>query len=295
MSCRCAAAIVVLGTVALLPTAPSHAASPWSPRPWHGYLKLWTKWHASLEYQDAAGELRDIGAYHELSFNAYGELGLWRSLAVWVHAPLVQLFLLEDTRSGNIRGHLHPGDPTIGLRHMLWRWRGLATGVELGVRFPIAPSGPVQPLYADGAVLAMNNEQIGALRVGTGVFDIPIAIAIGYSWQRLYVAASFGYIVRTGGYAHDLSWSSEGGWQFARHWTARLRVHGRHPLPFGDTPRANSPSGIGNGTSYIGFAGEIQYIFSGSWAVGGVIEAGPVGVRRQSRGPVISLTLSTTF
>ena len=267
-------------------------AGPWTPPSGHGYVKVWGSWLAGFEYQDKNGDLRDIGQYHQLNWSAYVEVGLVESLAAWAHAPFMRFFWLEDPRTGDVQSHVAPGDPTLGLRWRFFARGGFALAAEGGVSLPIANDSPLQSV-----VDAEETGQpvIGQLQAGTRVVDLPLTVTGGYSFGKAYTAASVSYIIRTDGYAHDVGFTAEGGYTFGVPITLRLRTTGRFPLPIGDAPRSNSPSGIGNGTSYLGFAGEFEYAFYQSWSAGFSIEAGPIGVRRQARGPVLSLSLSTHF
>jgi hypothetical protein len=160
--------------------------------------------------------------------------------------------------------------------------------VETSLKLPVARSGTEQDILGPDP----GSKKIGALQVGAGVVDVTFGVSAGLSLPaRAYLAVSLAYILRTGGYDHDLYWTAGGGLPFAKRFTTRLRLTGRHPLPVGDedVPYHTSPSGIGNGTSYVGFAAELDYTFPCGWITGLSLEGGLFAVKRQSRGPVISL------
>ncbi len=283
----------VVLTLALLALPVTAGAGPWVPAPRTGYAKFWARWLLGHGFSDGQGERIDGPGYHELTFNTYTEFGLVRGLAALVHWPLLQTFFLEDPAEGQVHAHAHPGDPALGLRYNFWRRGGFALGAEGSVRFPIAPDGPVQDVLSPKS----GNPLMGQLRVGSGVWDVYAGLSVGYSARSLYLAAAAGYIVRSGGFDHDLLWSAEFGGAFAQRWSARLRLTGLHPLDVGDpdVPRHESPSGIGNGTSYVGLAAEGEYRFTERWSVGLSLEGGMAAVQRQSRGPVFSLYFATLY
>jgi hypothetical protein len=232
-------------------------------------------------YRAGDGRTIDYGSYHEIGVQAYGEIGLIRGLAATLHLPIVRGFTLEDPPTGTTSGHVAAGDPAVGLR-----WRFLARGrlvaaVEATARAPVAPSEPVQRVYAAAA----GNPIVNKLHVGTGVWDHAGAASFGYGWDRAYLAASAGYVHRTGGFDGVVT----------ERWSARLRLVGWHALDNGAALRAESPSGVGSGVAYTAFAVEADYRFAGAWVVGTTLEGGLAGVRRQTGGPVISAYFAVTF
>ena len=282
---------LLVAALVLLCAAPARAG-PWTPPPKVGYAKAWFRWLPGFGYRDGEGEKRDYGRYNELSVNVYGELGLLPGLALTLHAPLVQIFTLEDPRRGESEVHVHPGDPALGLRWRLLSAGPLALALEAAVRFPLATSDDLQPVYGTDE----SNERLGALRAGSGVFDFPLGFSVGLAFSGGFVEASLHGILRTGGYRHDVAWTLAGGLDFSQRWRGRLRLMGRHATGLGgDAPRHDSPSGIGNGTSYGGFALEVDYRLTPRWALGAVLEGGLFALRRQTGGPVLNLVVSTTF
>jgi hypothetical protein len=270
------------------------AAGPWAPRPGHGYVKLWAKYLYGFGYHAGDGSTYGYGAYHEAFLAAYAEVGLVDRVALVFHSDIVRTFHLEDPRNGRYSSHLSPGDPALSVR-----WQFLALGrfvaaAELGVRAPFARPGPVAPVYATET----GNPQVGALRIGAGVWDVPARLAAGYAWDRFYVAGAAGYVLRTGGYDHVLTWSAEGGVTLGRDFALRARVVGYHSLDvwIGDrAPGHESPSGIGNGTTYLGFALEGDYQFRPDWFVGFTAEGGAGVLSRQTGGPVVTAYLAARF
>lgn len=281
----CAAALGLWGA------AGTAAAGPWTPDPGEGYAKLWVKWLPGFGYHDGGGATIDYGAYHELFVATYGEVGLAEGLALTWHTDLLRTFVLEDPRTGDGETHLAPGDPALGLR---WRWLSidrLVAAVELSARVPLARDGPVQTVYAAEG----GHPEIGALRVGAGVFDFTGMLSAGYGWDRVYVSGGAGWVARTGGFDHALTWTAEVGSSFGEDWSGRVRVSGYHSVRTGDAPRTESPSGIGNGTSYTGIALEGEWQFVEGWYLGTTLEGGLFALRRQTGGPVINLFAATRF
>lgn len=280
-----------VAALVLLSAASAHAAA-WAPQPGHGYAKVWMRWLPGFSYHAGDGQSHDYPAYHEISFTAYGEVGLVQRLAAIVHLPLVNVFTLADPTTGTTGLHVSAGDPTIGLRLQPLRLGRFVAAVEASVRAPIASSDPVQIVYGTGSPIP---RPIGELRVGAGVWDVFARIAVGYGWDRAYVAASGAYVYRTGGFDGAVTWTAEGGGRLSERWSARVRLTRWHPLGDGTAPRAESPSGIGNGTSYLGFAVEADWRFSDRWYVGGTLEGGIAYIRRQTGGPVLSAYVAAAF
>ncbi|MCB9597493.1 MAG: hypothetical protein H6719_32530 [Sandaracinaceae bacterium] len=279
---------LVLGTTSVA------RAGPWAPEAGHGYVKLWLKYLPGFWFLDAEGERHDYGGYHELFLNTYAELGLGERVALVLHAPIVRSFHLEDPRDGSYQSHLSPGDPTLSLRWQFLAADRFVMAANAGVTAPFARPGPVQTFYGTDE----GNPVLGALQIGTGIWDVPMSLSAGYAWDTVYVAASVGYIFRSDGYDHVLTWTAEGGATLVAEFGVRGRITGYHSLDvwFGDeAPGHLSPSGIGNGTNYIGFSVEADYQFSPSYFVGVTLEGGVFAITRQTGGPVISLYFARRF
>lgn len=284
---------LVLACLVWSAAAPA-AAGPWAPDQGHGYVKLWVKYLYGFWFNGPDGEVFDYGAYHEAHLSAYVEVGLVDRVALVLHAPLVRTFHLEDPRDGSYTSHLSPGDPTLSLRWQLLSAGRLAGSVEGGVRAPFARPGEVQPVYSTDE----GNPQVGALRIGTGVWDFPFVAALGYGWDGFYLAGSGGYVIRTSGYDHQIVWTAEAGGSIDPQWAVRGRITGVHSIDvwFGDeAPGHLSPSGIGNGTGYIGFAAEGDFQFQPNWYVGMTVEGGLGFLSRQTGGPVFTFYLANRF
>ncbi len=284
----------VILLVAWLLAVPKIArAGPWVPEPHTAYLKTWVRWLPGRGFSDGSGELLDYAGYHEVGWLLYTEVGLWQDVALTVHHPLVQAFFLRNPGTARYSAHVTSGDPSLGVRWQALSRGGFVLSLETSLRFPIAPPWPVQTVYGPDP----DSAAIGELQIGSGVWDITGGALVGYSFPDFYLAAALAYIARTGGFDHDLYWLAEGGFPFLNRFYARARLTGRHPLPVGDddVPRHNSPSGIGNGTSYIGLAGEVELRIDPRWSLGVSLEGGLFAVQRQSRGPVTSLFVATLF
>jgi hypothetical protein len=286
-----------IATVALMMAllAPnSAAAGPWAGEAGHGYVKLWVKYLFGFGYFAGDGAFHDYGLYQEAFVSAYAEVSIVDRFALILHAPIVQTFHLEDPRDGSWESHVGPGDPTLAVRWQFLQAERFAMGAEAGVRAPFARPGPVQPVYSR----AEGNPQIGALEIGNGVWDIPLSISAGYGGDAFYLAGSVGWVLRTSGFDHVLTWSLEGGTTVEGRWGIRGRVVGWHSVPvyFDEgAPRHESPSGIGNGTSYIGFAIEVDYQIEPDWFVGFTGEGGLGYLVRQTGGPVVTLYVARRF
>ncbi len=285
------AALALLLSTSLV--APDADAGAWLPSPGHGYLKLWLKYLPGFWYNDGQGNRWDYGAYHELFANAYTEVGLVDGLAFWVHAPLVQAFGLEDTRARAMQWHVTPGDPTMGLRLRVAHTGRASIALDASVRAPVARAGVVQPVYA---AAGPEHQQVGALRIGNGATDVGLSLSIGYAKNNWYVSGTVGAVYRSNNFDPAGTVLLEGGGRVARDRVGiRGRLTGFLSLPVGTAPRHESPSGMGNGSRYWGFALEADVRVAARWDVGLTIEGGAGPLVRQTGGPVLSLYAATTF
>jgi len=279
----------VLATVMsiLLLGVPGHAlAGPWTPEPGHGYAKLWAKWLPGSGYHTGSGETVPYGAYHEFAVATYGEVGVAEGLALFWHTDVLRLFSLTDPRTDEAQSHVAPGDPAVGLRYRFLSTGRFVMAGEASVRAPLASGDPVQEVASTDAGMPV----VGELRVGSGVWDFSGALSAGYGWNHFYLAGGGGYVARTGGFDHAITWSLEGGTSLSDVPLAfRLRLSGLHPIDTGNAPRDESPSGIGNGTQYAGFAVEADWEFIPNAWLGLTFEGGLFGIRRQTGGPVLVL------
>ncbi|MEZ4411008.1 MAG: hypothetical protein R3A52_31690 [Polyangiales bacterium] len=286
---RIASGLVIAGLCLATPRA---EAGPWVPEQGHGYLKLWARWLAGFGYHDASGNTVSYGAYHEVSLNAYAEVGLGAGFMVWANSPFVSTFTLSDPRAGGeTHTHVAFGDSTLGARYGIVRRGPFRLAVGAFVRAPIAPSGEVQDVYAREG----DQRRIGGLRIGNGAWDVGGELTAGYGWSRVYTAASVAWTWRSDGFDPVLSYTAEGGVSITARWSARLRVTGYHSVAIGSALRHNSPSGIGNGTRYVGFALETDYRVGRRSYVGLTFEGGVAAIERQTGGPVTSLYYATQF
>lgn len=270
-------------------------AGPWTPERGHGYFKAWIKYLPGWWYVDGNGQRNDYGSYHELFVNAYAEIGVFRGFALSINAPLVQTFFLQDTRAAGqpINAYVGPGDPTFGARFELARAGRAILSVEGSVRVPLATGAAVAPVYSS---LGPDYRQLGELRIGNGAADVGIRFWGGYSTSNFYVAASNGVIYRSNGFDPVVVFSGEMGGRVARNRVGlRVRAQGYLSLPWGSAQRAESPSGMGNGTRYTGLALEADYRLVNHWDLGITLESGLGIQQRQTGGPVISLSIATTF
>ncbi|MEM9069902.1 MAG: hypothetical protein AAGE52_15425 [Myxococcota bacterium] len=272
--------------------APSTAlAGPWTPEPGHGFAKLWTKWLLGHGYVDGNGNRTNYGNYHEFFVATYGDIGIVDGLAAFWHTDLLRVFTLQDPRTGERQAHVAPGDPALGLRWRFLQVDRFVMSVEGSVRAPLARSRPVQNVYARSDP----HEQLGELRVGAGVWNVDGRLSLGYGFDRVYLAASGGYQWRGEGFDDRITWSAEVGGNFTDRWGGRARASGAHSLDEDGAPRGNSPSGIGNGVSWAGFALEVDYRLRDGWYLGLTLEGGLSGLRRQTGGPVTSLWVATQY
>lgn len=281
--------------VAVMMLASTAHAGPWTPEPGHGYVKLWAKYLLGVGYFAGDGGVDNYANYHELFLATYGDVGLVDGLALWWHSDLVRTFYLEDPRDDTLNAQVAPGDPAIGLRWRFYLGDRLALSLSAGVRAPLADDAPKGTVYERNAGDDGVFDVVGDLRVGSGVWSVPIQVDIGYAFDTWYVSGSVSYTVLAGGYDDRIGFTAEVGAPLRPKWTGRLRLSGVFSLRDGSAPRTESPSGYANGTSYMGIALELDYEWIPEWFLGVTLEGGAGYLRRQTGGPVISLSLSHTY
>ena len=283
-------ALLLLTLAAAL--APGRAeASPWTPERGHGYAKLWLKGLWGFGYVDGDRERIDYANYGELFLATYGHVGLTDRLTLVWQSDLFRLFALEDRAAGPTRVHVAPGDPTLGLRVGAVKAGRFARSVEAGVQAPLAPSGPVQEVQTRQPPHA----SFGQLVRGPGVVSLPLRVHAGGGGDRGYAAGMVGWETRLGGFDDRAAFSLEAGMTFRGGWSGRVRVSGVVVAVEGTAERIESPSGQGNGVSYLGFAAEGEHELRPGWFLGGVLEGGLGLLRRQTGGPVRSLAVARAF
>lgn len=288
---RSFAALALFVSCLCVIAAPGRAvAGAWTQDPGRGYAKLSLRWLPGLHYSDGSGGHVPIGTYHELTVDLYAELGLARYVTLTIQMPVLQLVALRNPLAGRVESHLQTGDPTFGLVLQLARVGRFALSFESGFLAPLVRSTKAINEYstADG------NPLIGTLNFGAHVYDVHWGFAFGYGWDTMYTAAMARYVYRSGGFDHEIRWSAEYGVRFGR-WALRARVSGKHPLGNGSAPKHASLNGIGNGTAYVGASGEGEFALSDHWTLGLNVQGSLGYAIRQTRGPVISLYLATTF
>ncbi len=288
--------VVLLGGLLLANTSIAKAG-PWAPERGHGYAKVWLKYLYGFGFVGSDGERRDYPAYHELFVASYGNVGLGAGFSFWWHTDLVRTFHLRNPVENTWEHHASPGDPAVGVTYQFLQAGRLAMSAGAGLRVPLASDVPRQVVYSASPNEAGEYTPLGELRVGEGAFGVPMVLEAGYGFDRWYLAASVGYEVRANGYRDRLTWSAEVGGRFGDDFSGRVRLSGAHSLSegTGDAPRAETPSGLGNGVSWAGFAVEGEYQFIEDSYVGIAFEGGLGFLRSQTGGPVVNLFVATNF
>ncbi|MDP3277005.1 MAG: hypothetical protein Q8Q09_17570 [Deltaproteobacteria bacterium] len=280
-------------TLALSVLAPRDAvAGPWVQAPGHAYIKMWARYLPGFSYFDGNGTRFDYASYHELFFSTYAEVGLARGVGVSLHLPIAQIFALSDPSINRTQIHATVGDPTVAMRFELLRYRRALLSVEAGLRLPVATGEVVQPVISAREPYV----PVGGLRIGNGTADVSMTLHGGVLFRHWYTAGSIGAVYRNNGYDPAATINLEAGTQLLKgRLGLRARVGAYLSLPWGTAPRHDSPSGMGNGTRYWGFAVEADYRVARNWALGLSFEGGAGPIRRQTGGPVINLYAAAQF
>lgn len=285
----------VLVFVAVLFALPSTAsAGPWTPEQGHGYAKIWAKYLLGFGYVDGEGDINNYANYHELFLSTYGDVGLVNGLAMFWHMDLVRGFFVDDPRSGDLQSEVAPGDPSLGFRWRFFQGDRVAMSLTVATRAPLASGGDRGPIFERGAGDDGVFDEVARVRVGTGVWAVPLRYDIGYAFDTWYISASLGYTYLSGDYDDRVGFSAEIGAPLGDKFTGRIRLSGVFSLPQGGV-RSESPSGMANGTTYTGVALELDYEFRENFFLGMTLEGGAGLLRRQTGGPVLSLAVSTLY
>lgn len=248
-----------------------------------GYAKFWLRWQAAdgvlSGHNGPDGNRMPSGNYNEIFFNAYGEYGLAERLTLVGFWPVVTSFHMSGINKYNYTG---TGDISLGLRWGIIQHRAVLA-LQLTATAPLANSSIARPFYN-----IETGERIGALRVGAGVWDLEPRLQAGYGWNRGHAGAEIAYKYRSNDYLPVLSISAEGGRRLGEALYGTFRAGMVEPLGTSAAPLDNSPSGIGNGTEYVGFALEVDWQRSANLSLGLTLE-GAFTFSRQTGGPVMSV------
>jgi len=262
-------------------------AGAWTQEPGGGYAKLGVRWQAALgpfdDYHDALGEVHHMGDYQELSAVGYGEVGVAEGLTLlggW--APVAGYGWSAGV---NRYAHVGTSDPMVGARVGLIR-RSFVLSLQPTLTAPLA-DGQLRRPFVD----AQTGRPLGELRVGAGVWDVGLRAQLGYSWRSAWLGGELGGSWRSGGYRDTASAQLELGGHLSERWLGLVRLLYLAPVGGTTAPLDNSPSGIGNGARYPGFAGEVSRSVSDLLSVG-FIEEGSFFYARQGGGPVSRLYMA---
>jgi len=292
------AAAALGGLLALLCVglpAPASALA-WVPEGGGVYAKVSGRWLPGLGYhrgpEEADGALftgtTPFGAYHEVFVTAYGEVGVGRGLAVWVHSQGLRVFLLGDPRDDSLSTHVSAGEPAVGLRGQLVRVEGVAVSADGWLRVPTGRGRPVQTVYGTDE----GHPAIGELIIDAGAWEVGASIALGTSFGKHWLVATIGLTARTHRFDSLLDWSLKLGRPLGKGWGLNVRLAGHHPLGDGAAPYMRSPSGIGNGARYLGLTLEVDKRFTNGFGFGASFAGGFYTSVRQTSGPVVTLFVS---
>lgn len=284
--------LLLLSLLAALCLPASRAqAGAWSPAPGAGYAKIWFKYLPGFNWADGNGDTVEYGSYHEAFFNAYGEIGLAPRLAIAGHMPVLKLFSLETPRDGKSTRTLTLGEPTVTLRYQWLSVGRLAGSVEA-----MTTVNMTALRWTDNETTQfqdVDGNAVGQLTVGADTWDVGGALSLGYGWDRMYLSAMGGYLARTNEYDDVAQFTAEVGGNLRGKWHGRFRLIGYYSIANGNPNRRhNSPSGIGSGTSYTGFALELEYEIVEGQRIGLTSEGGML-LTRQTGGPVTTLYWAT--
>ncbi len=281
----------VLSLLAALLMAPAAHAGPWTHGPGGGYAKAWFSLLPGVGWSRELGSPPELTGYYQEAFvGTYAEIGFAPRLDATLHwTPLRTFLLVDSVDAPTVAASV--GEPAVGLR-----WQAVQAG-RFAMAFEVLLRAPTQSNAPVAAVHNVAGEEVGQLRIASGVFEAQGGLSMGLGFDRLYLAWGAWAMKRGGGFDSVITWSAEAGTDAGKHkrWSVRLRVAGRHGLRDGSAAYHQSPSGMGNGTEYVAFTLEGDYrLVEGLWL--GLSLGGGLGpVVRQIGGPQLALSLSHRF
>ena len=289
-----------LAAVCLVAAPALASAGPWTPAPGHGYLKVGLRALPGLGYsphpddpyfQDEVPTL--YAPYLEAGAQTYVEVGIAPRLAATLSWEPIRTFLLYDPVDDKPRFFAAVGEPHLGARVQFAQMGRVALAAEGWFSIPIQSNDPVAPVYS----IAEEPEQIGELRIARGAMEGYGGLAAGLGFGRIYGAASFGVQKATVSWDTVLRWGFEVGGRVGRSGAAqgRIKIAGYHSLDDGTEPTHTSPSGLGNGTSYVGATLELDREIREGWYLSLSLAGGLGGLRRQTGGPVLGLAVARVW
>jgi hypothetical protein len=291
----------VVGVLLAMLLPATAGAGPWTPDAGHGYGKVWLAALPGIGFNPGPEAAADgiegpqlFGVYQEVSLGTYMELGLAEGVALVAHWAPVRTFVLGDPRAGaQAQFHASVGEPMVGLKVRPVKVKRFVLGFEAGLRAPTGRNLTVQDMHG----LAQGNPKIGALTTDSGSWDATVGVSAGLGFDRWYCAAAAAWTWRSEGYDSVATFSIEAGRGLGRKglWSGRFRVAGNLPLHDGTAPYHASPSGLGNGTTYVAFTLEVERKVAEGWWVGASLAGGLPPVLRQAGGAALTLSVSHAF
>ena len=128
---------------------------------------------------------------------------------------------------------------------------------------------------------------VATLRVGAGVLDWDNVLQVGWAFSGGYLGGELGYRWRSGGFQGGVDFTAEGGVRLVEPLMLIVRLPNFWSVGPTSAMLDESPSGIGNGTRYLGFALELDWRHTESFSTGFIVE-GAYKYERQGGGPVLS-------
>ncbi len=279
----------------LILLAPAAHAGPWTHEAGHGYGKAWISLLPGVGFPSDDPEVGNqlYGYYQETFVGLYGELGVAKRFTLFAHWTPVRTFLLVDPLAADPQVFASVGEPMVGARGQLVQAGRFALSVEGSIRVPTESNAPVADVHA----ITDDNPLIGQLRTALGVWEMTAGLSAGLGFDRFYLAASVSATNRTAGFDSYLDWTVEGGTKIGKRkrWDVRARIAGHHALKDGTADTHASPSGIGNGTEYLAFTLEGDYLLRENLWFGISLGGGLGYVKLQTGGPQLAFSISTRF
>jgi hypothetical protein len=244
-----------LGVVAL--PALAIAQSGWTRAQGSFFGKLDFSRMAAKSYYTPTGNKLTTNAFHQNSFNFYGEYGLKKRWTIIAAAPLFRTNAFETTEP--VSGM---GDLRLELKYRLTK------DTKIPVALSIAPELPTGRRNATSKSKTVPGEQIN-LPTGDGEFNIWSTLAASKSFGKLYASAFAAYNFRTEykglAFRDQYQFGIEGGWNPVR----KLWVNAKLRAQFATGENIHPELGFvrGDGTTYTLLSTEAFYKITKNWGL----------------------------
>lgn len=226
--------------------ATSVSAGPWPQAPGTLFAKLSGSALTADELATRDGDSLAIPTYRRQELDLYLQAPLG---ARWTFIAALPLYRYSEIAGFDEAGGV--GDVTAGVQVLLAQPGSWLLAARLLAQ---APTGD-------------ETQSQGILPTGSGVWEGELVLSVGRSFSggTGYGFAEVGQRTRGGGFADSLVWRGELGLRAGARWQLAARAWGQDAAE-PDSADIGSPSGFGDGVSFVALGPSITRDLSGPWA-----------------------------